>query len=46
MTAINFLTIKRKLATPVDWKQGENAIILPAVQKAEADSLFPGYQTA
>jgi len=40
------LTAKYKVATPVDWKQGEDCIILPSVPNDEADSLFPiGYKT-
>jgi alkyl hydroperoxide reductase subunit AhpC len=39
------LTAKHKLATPVNWKQGEDCIITPAVTDAEAKSLFPGYRT-
>lgn len=38
------LTAKHKLATPADWKQGQDCIIVPAVSNAEADKLFPkGY---
>lgn len=36
------LTAKYKLATPVNWKQGEDCIITPAVSDAEAKTLFPG----
>ncbi len=39
------LTAYRKVATPVDWKQGEDVVILPGVSKEEADKLFPGYRT-
>ncbi len=39
------LTAYRKVATPVDWKQGEDVVILPGVSKDEADKLFPGYRT-
>jgi alkyl hydroperoxide reductase subunit AhpC len=38
------LTAKHKLATPVNWKQGEDCIITPAVSDAEANSMFPGYR--
>jgi len=34
------LTAKHKLATPADWKQGEDCIIVPAVSNAEAEKLF------
>ncbi|MFN0147450.1 MAG: peroxiredoxin [Dehalococcoidia bacterium] len=39
------LTAYQKVATPVDWKQGEDVVILPAVSNDEADKLFPGYRT-
>ena len=39
------LTAYKKVATPVDWKQGEDVVILPGVSKEEADKLFPGYRT-
>jgi thioredoxin-dependent peroxiredoxin len=35
------LTAKHKLATPADWKQGDDAIIVPAVSDDEAKELFP-----
>ena len=35
------LTANYKLATPVNWKQGEDCIITPAVSDAEAKTLFP-----
>ena len=35
------LTAKAKVATPVNWKQGEDVIIVPAVQEAEARERFP-----
>ncbi|MBI1367247.1 MAG: peroxiredoxin [Planctomycetes bacterium] len=35
------LTAKHKLATPANWKQGEDAIIVPAVSNDEAAKLFP-----
>ena len=38
------LTAKHKLATPANWKQGQDCIIVPAVSNEEADKLFPqGY---
>jgi alkyl hydroperoxide reductase subunit AhpC len=38
------LTARHKLATPANWKQGQDCIIVPAVSNAEADKLFPkGY---
>ncbi len=36
------LTAKHKVATPVNWKQGENVIIVPAVSDEEAKEKFPG----
>lgn len=39
------LTADYKVATPVDWNQGEDCIIVPAVSNEEADRLFPkGYK--
>jgi thioredoxin-dependent peroxiredoxin len=35
------LTANYKVATPADWKQGEDCIIVPAVSNEEASSLFP-----
>ena len=39
------LTAKHKVATPVNWKQGEDVIITPAVSNDEAAQRFPGYRT-
>lgn len=40
------LTAKHKLATPADWKQGDDAIIVTAVTDDEATELFPkGFET-
>ena len=35
------LTAKHKVATPVNWKQGEDVIIVPAVSDAEAKQTYP-----
>jgi alkyl hydroperoxide reductase subunit AhpC len=35
------LTAKHKVATPVNWKQGDDVIILPAVSDEEAKKAFP-----
>lgn len=35
------LTAKFKVATPADWKEGEDCIITPAVKDADAGALFP-----
>jgi alkyl hydroperoxide reductase subunit AhpC len=39
------LTAAHKVATPADWKQGEDVIITGAVSDDEAKTLFPGYTT-
>ena len=39
------LTAAHKVATPADWKQGEDVIITPAVGDDEAQQLFPGFVT-
>ena len=39
------LTAKHKVATPSDWKQGEDVIITPAVSDEEAAERFPGFKT-
>src|SRR3989442_2371242 len=40
------LTAKHKVATPVNWKQGQDVIIVPAVGEEEAKQRFPGGWTA
>lgn len=35
------LTATKSVATPAGWQQGENVIIVPALQDAEARKLFP-----
>ena len=39
------LTAKYKVATPVNWKQGDDVIITPAVSNEEAEKSFPGFKT-
>lgn len=39
------LTAKHKVATPANWKPGEDVIITPAVSNDEAAEKFPGYKT-
>jgi alkyl hydroperoxide reductase subunit AhpC len=39
------LTAKHRVATPADWKQGEDVIITAAVSNEEAATLFPGFKT-
>jgi thioredoxin-dependent peroxiredoxin len=36
------LTAKHKVATPVNWKSGDDVIIVPAVSDEEAKTKFPG----
>ena len=35
------LTTYQKLATPVNWQQGEDCVILPSISNEEATELFP-----
>ena len=40
------MTAKHKVATPVNWQQGEDVIIVPAVSNDDAKDLFPnGWET-
>lgn len=39
------LTARYKVATPVNWKPGEDVIITPAVGDEEAARSFPGFKT-
>ena len=40
------LTAKHKVATPVNWKHGQDVIIIPAVSDEEAKEMFPdGWNT-
>ena len=40
------LTVKHRVATPVNWKPGEDVIIVPAVSDDEAMKVFPaGFKT-
>ena len=36
------LTAKHKVATPVNWKRGDDVIISPAMSNEEAQQKFPG----
>jgi thioredoxin-dependent peroxiredoxin len=36
------LTAKHRVATPVNWKNGEDVIIVPAVSDDEAKQIYPG----
>jgi hypothetical protein len=35
------LTAKHKVATPVNWKQGEDCIVVPSLSDEDAKKLFP-----
>merc|ERR1712029_1321476 len=35
------LTATRKVATPVDWKQGGSCMVVPGVKQADVNKLFP-----
>ena len=40
------LTARHRVATPVNWKQGEDVIIVPAVSNEEAEKIYPdGWET-
>ena len=40
------LTAYNKVATPANWKQGDDVVISPSVSNEEADKMFPkGYKT-
>jgi alkyl hydroperoxide reductase subunit AhpC len=39
------LTARHRVATPANWKQGDDIIITGAVSNEEADKIFPGYKT-
>jgi hypothetical protein len=39
------LTAKHKVATPVNWKPGEDVILTAAVSNDEAQQKFPGFKT-
>jgi peroxiredoxin 6 len=39
------LAAKFPIATPVNWKQGDNVMIQPTVSKEEAEAKFPGFKT-
>ena len=39
------LNAKFAVATPADWKQGEDVIITAAVSNEDAEKKFPGYKT-
>jgi thioredoxin-dependent peroxiredoxin len=40
------LTAKHKVATPVNWQQGDDVIIVPAVSNEDAEKIYPnGWET-
>jgi len=39
------LTTKHKVATPANWKQGQDVILTGAISNEEAEKQFPGYKT-
>jgi alkyl hydroperoxide reductase subunit AhpC len=39
------LTARHKVATPVNWKHGDDVIITPAVSNEDAAKAFPGFKT-
>ena len=40
------LRVKHKVATPVNWKDGDDVIIVPSVSNEEAEKMFPdGWET-
>jgi alkyl hydroperoxide reductase subunit AhpC len=39
------LTAKHKVATPANWKPGDDVIITPAVSNEDAAKAFPGFKT-
>ncbi|XP_066917578.1 peroxiredoxin-6-like [Clytia hemisphaerica] len=38
------LTASKKVATPVNWRQGDEAMVIPTLKAEEADAMFPGYR--
>ena len=39
------LTTRHRVATPANWRQGDDVIITGAVSNDEADRVYPGYKT-
>ena len=35
------LTANHKVATPADWRDGEDCIVVPALSDTDAEKLFP-----
>jgi alkyl hydroperoxide reductase subunit AhpC len=38
------LTARHPVATPANWKQGDDVIIAGSVSNEQADKIFPGYK--
>jgi len=38
------LTATKKVATPVDWKEGDEAMVVPSLKPEEAEKMFPGHR--
>jgi len=39
------LTVNKKVATPVDWKMGDEAMVIPTLSTEDARSMFPNFRT-
>ncbi len=39
------LTSEHHVATPVNWKQGDDCIVVPSLNDEEAKKMFPGFRT-
>lgn len=39
------LTTRQPVATPVEWKPGDDVVIAPSLADADAEKKFPGYRT-
>lgn len=38
------LTATKKVATPVNWRQGDEAMVIPTLKEEEANNMFPGFR--
>ena len=38
------LTAAKKVATPANWRQGDEAMILPSMKDEQAAKMFPGFR--
>jgi alkyl hydroperoxide reductase subunit AhpC len=39
------LTARHKVATPVNWKPGDDVIVAPALSNEDAEKMYPGFKT-